>query len=105
MQKIKIQKESEETTYKKITEEVIFKVNDKEVRVYVYSSYDSISNDYEDDTEIDTQDYDNLTELEGEYVGENLQELLDLKVGEIINEDLDELDNSKDNNEGPYGHN
>ena len=81
--KITIKKIDEEETYRDITTVHTFKVNKKEVKVTVYSKYDSLTNDYENDETIDEEDLEALTDLEHEAFGEQLNEWLDLKVGEL----------------------
>lgn len=90
--KIKIEKTEEEITYKNITTTHTFKVNGKEVNVYVYSKYDSIGNDYENDETIKEEDLKALTDLEAECFGENLLDWLDLEVGKSQTEELEELE-------------
>lgn len=77
-----IEKTSEEVTYKQITTQHTFKVNGKEVKVYCYDKQDMEQSDYENDTYVDEQDIEKLTDIEHEIFGEDLQEWLDLKVGE-----------------------
>lgn len=81
MNKIKIEKTDEEITYKNITTTHTFKVNGKQVRVYVYDKQYPEQSDYENDTNVDEDDIEKLTEEEHEIFGEDLNEWLDLKVG------------------------
>ena len=75
-----IKKTEQYTTYKAITQIHMFTINGKEVEIYHYNKEDNINQDYESDTNI--RNIENLTEQEQEYIGENMQELLDLKINE-----------------------
>lgn len=90
MKNITIKKEDEEITYQNITTTHTFNVNGKEVRVYSYNMQDNGQSNYEADQTIDEDDLAKLTELETEVFGENLQDWLDLKVGEVSTEVIDE---------------
>jgi len=80
--KIKIEKTEEEVTYSNITTTHTFKVNGKTVRVYCYDKQDREQSDYENDTSVDENDIEALTDEEHEIFGEDLNEWLDLKVGD-----------------------
>lgn len=80
---MKIKKLSSEVTYKKINTEHTFELNGKEIRVYDYAYFDSISNDYDNEIEIDERDKDKLTDEELELLDENEIEILELKDGEV----------------------
>ncbi len=80
---MQIKKISEDVTYKKINTEHAFELNGKEIRVYDYAYFDSISNDYDNDVEIDERDKQNLTDEELELIDDNINDLLELKDGEI----------------------
>lgn len=79
-----IQKISEEVTFKKITTEHEFLINDKKVRVYEHDCYDSISNDYDNDYDIDENDERKLTSEESEIFTDDVQELLKMEIGTEI---------------------
>lgn len=83
MNKIKIEKTDEGIIYKNITTTHTFKVNGKEVRVYCYDKQDMEQSDYENDINVDEDDIKALTNEEREIFGEDLNEWLDLKVGEL----------------------
>lgn len=80
--KIKIEKTEEEITYSETTTTHTFKVNGKEVRVYTYNKQDMEQSNYYNDTNVDENDIEALTDEEHEFFGEDLQEWLDLKVGD-----------------------
>ena len=83
MNKITIEKKEEEITYKQITTTHTFKINKKEVRVYCYDKQDMQMEDYESDTTIDEEDIEELTEEELQIFEDELNEYLDMKVGEL----------------------
>jgi len=80
---MKTKKLSEEMTYKKIIIEHTIEINSKEVRIYDHQFYDSIGNDYDNDTVIDEKDLETLTPEEEVIIGEFMAEVLALKVGEV----------------------
>lgn len=80
MQTKKIQSE---VTYLKKTTSHELELNGKTVRVYEHQE-ESPNDPSDHDTIIDLEDFAKLTELEQEYLGENLTELLSMKDGEII---------------------
>jgi hypothetical protein len=80
--KIKIEKTSEEATYTRIITEHVFKVNDKTVRVETITTSDIKDIDY-DYPKVNADDIETLTDEEHEIFGEDLNEWLDLKVGEL----------------------
>jgi len=80
---MKITKTDEEVTFVKRVVKHCFDINGKEVRVIeesYYSPYDM--EDY--DTNINEEDYAKLTELEQEAMGEELNDLVKLQIGEEI---------------------
>ncbi|MES2408767.1 MAG: hypothetical protein V4509_00520 [Patescibacteria group bacterium] len=81
---MKIEKTDESTTYKRIITEHTFEVNGKPVRVETITSPEE-EYDY---PKVNGDDIANLTDEEHEIFGEDLNEWLDLKVGELkeINE-------------------
>jgi hypothetical protein len=83
MTKITIKKTEEEETYRQITTTHTFEVNGKKVRVYCYDKQDMQMEDYENDTTVDENDIAKLTDEEHEIFGEDLNDWLDLKVGEL----------------------
>jgi len=86
---MKIKKLSEEMTYKKITTEHIIEINSKEVRIYDHQLYDSIGNNYNNNTIIDEKDLETLTPEEEEMIGEFMAEVLALKVVEVLSHQYD----------------
>jgi len=80
---------SEEMTYKKITIEHTIEINSKEVRIYDHQFYDSIGNDYDNDTVINEKDLKTLTPEEEKMLGEFMQEVLALKVAEVLSHQND----------------
>lgn len=65
--KIKIEKKSEEITYRRSETTVEFLVNGKRLRVYVHENYDDNEGS---DYDIDERDLEALTDLEHEAFGE-----------------------------------
>lgn len=90
MKKITIEKKDEEITYKNITTTHTFLVNGKEVLVYAYDKQDMEQSDYENDTSIDEDCLEKLTEEEQEIFEEDLYGRLEMKVGE--KEEVDGID-------------
>lgn len=82
---MQIKKLSDEVIYSKITNEAIFEVNGKKVRVVSWNVQDPEMGVYEGDTDIDENDLKSLSNEEYEAIGENLTELLETEVGEITN--------------------
>ena len=82
---MQIKKLSDEVIYSKITNEAIFEVNGKKVRVVSWNVQDPEMGVYEGDTDIDENDLKALSDEEYEAIGENLTELLETEVGEITN--------------------
>lgn len=89
--KIKIKKLGEEITYKNITTTHTFEVNGKNVRVYCYDKQDMEQSDYDNDTVIDEDDEEQLTQEEHGAFEEDLNEWLDLKEGKSKTITLDEI--------------
>lgn len=80
---MQIKKLSDEVIYSKITNEAIFEVNGKKVRVVSWNVQDPEMGVYEGDTDINENDLKALSDEEYEAIGENLTELLETEVGEI----------------------
>ena len=86
--KIKIEKKSEEVTYRRSETTVEFLVNGKLLRVYLHENYDDMEGS---DYDIDENDLKALTELEHEAFGEeDIWELVRSKDGEIIEIDYEQ---------------
>lgn len=79
---MKIKKISGELVYKKEAYNYVVEVNGKPVRIGTYQEEDNEFNQYDDDQTINEADIKTLTDIEHEALGENLSEILDLKVGE-----------------------
>ena len=85
--KIKIEKKSEEITYKRSETTVEFLVNGKRLRVYVHESWDDMEGS---DYDIDENDLKNLTDIEHEAFGEeDIWAMIRSKDGEVIEVDYD----------------
>ena len=80
--KIKIVKAIKEDTYTRIITEHTFEVNGKPVRVETITTSDIEDIDY-DYPKVNADDMQALTDEEHEIFGEELNEWLDLKVGEL----------------------
>lgn len=87
--KIKIQKKSEDLVYKKITEEYVFLVNGKEVRVLSWQESGNEVDMPESDYEINQEDKEKLTEEEIEVFEDNLSDLFDVDTHYIFEEEID----------------
>lgn len=90
---MKITKVTEETTYSKIAKEMVFDVNGKKVRVNWWQVQDYEMNDYDGDCEANEADLKDLTDIEAEALGENLNDWIALKVGESEEVNLDDYEN------------
>jgi len=80
--KIKIEKTEEGAIYTRIITEHTFKVNDKIVHVETITTSDIEDIDF-DYPKVNETDIEALTDEEHEIFGEELNEWLDLKVGEL----------------------
>jgi len=92
---MKITKTSDEVTYSKVVRDTIFTVGEHTVRVTKWDIEDSETGNYETDTEVNETDLKELTDAEHEAFGENLNDLLDLKVGEETLLDMSEYSNEQ----------
>jgi hypothetical protein len=84
--KIKIQKKSEDLVYKKITEEYVFLVNGKEVRVLSWKESGNEVDMPESDYEVNEDDKEKLTEQELEVLQDNLQDMFDVDTNYVLEE-------------------
>lgn len=84
--KIKIQKKSEDLVYKKITEEYVFLVNGKEVRVLSWQEDGNQVDMPNSDYEVDEDDREKLTEQELEVFENNLNDLFDVDTNYVLEE-------------------
>ena len=85
--KIKIEKKSEEITYRRSESTVEFMVNDKRLRVYLHEDNDDMTGT---DYDIDENDLKALTDLEHEAFGEeDIWELVRSKDGEVFEFDYE----------------
>ena len=85
--KIKIEKKSEEVTFRRSESTVQFEVNGKPVRVYVHENSDDMEGS---DYDIDEQDLAKLTDLEHEGFGEEaIWDLIRMKDGEVLDVDYE----------------
>lgn len=82
-----IKKISDEITYKAETHDIVIEVNGKKVRVCDWYKHDNLDSNYDQDTEIDERDREELTEEEDEILGDYLREVCDLEEGETFDTD------------------
>jgi hypothetical protein len=78
---MKAKKMSEDEVYKRTTNNFVFEINGKTVRVREYNTSEVDEIDY-DSPYINEVDMEALTDEEHEMFGENLSELMDLQIGE-----------------------
>jgi len=85
MNKITIEKKSEEVTYRQVETTIEFRINGKLLRLYLHEKTDDLDgNDYD----IDEEDKFNLTEEEYEvFEDQGLWELARMKDGETLQVD------------------
>ena len=77
MEQIKIEKEKDEIIFQKINRKLVLNVNDKKIRIYVYSSQDSGNPENDDfDYEVDANDSSLLTDDEYDVLMDNLSDYL-----------------------------
>ncbi len=77
---MKIKKIDEQTIYlNSITEHKLL-INDKEIRIYEKRNYATETEEQDYETEIDWKDSGKLSNEELEYVEDNIDDLIDIKV-------------------------
>lgn len=84
--KIKISKEGEEVIYSKKTEEFIFDVNGKKVRVLSWQEDGRDLDMGDSDYEVNEEDKEKLTEQEYEVFSDNLQDLFGVDKNFVLEE-------------------
>ncbi len=77
---MKIKKIDEQTIYLNSTTEHKLLINDKEIRIYEKRNYDTETGEQDYKTEMDWKDSGKLSNEELEYVENNIDDLIDIKV-------------------------